>query len=269
MRLFFITTLALSKTFVVLAQNAQAAIQAPSTCEEQAKQAGLPTDGWEMTTVNKRSKTKKCCGDANGLTWIDRPAKLAKCCTKDHVWTFDNGDGPTRGGCCMVGSHMQDGKCIPDAPPPPPSCPVGTRLIDGQCIPLPQTCGNVHGGVKPSCTCMNYPVCGHGKYLGIKYGHCYILSFSDGQQLGTVRENTLYAKGGFFNGIPFKVCNSTTDCSLGKEVEMGESFYLQDQHGLYTDPKSTKGWVDNAYHMVAPIWVSPLMPTRPENSWAP
>jgi len=26
---------------------------------------------------------------------------------------------------------------------------------------------------------------------------------------------------------------------------MGESFYLRDQHGLYTDLRSTKGWIDN------------------------
>ncbi|KAG2054040.1 hypothetical protein BDR06DRAFT_955617, partial [Suillus hirtellus] len=97
--------------------------------------------------------------------------------------------------------------------------------------PCPQPCGNGHGGVEPSCRCTNYPVCGHGKYLGIKYGHCYILSFADGEQLGIDRDHTDYKKNGFFVDIPFKVCNSTTDCSRGKEVEMGQSFSLQDQHG--------------------------------------
>jgi hypothetical protein len=61
-----------------------------------------------------------------------------------------------------------------------------------------------------------------------------------------VRENTLYSKGGFFQDISFKVCKLTDDCSAGKTVEMGESFYLQDQQGRYNDPKGTKGWIDTA-----------------------
>ncbi|KAG1885947.1 hypothetical protein F4604DRAFT_1723754 [Suillus subluteus] len=146
---------------------------------------------------------------------------------------------------CPPGTFMYDGMCIQL---PNGICPIGTRMQDGQCVPLPQTCGNGHGSIEPSCACTNYPVCGHGKYLGIKHGHCYILSFSDGLQLGTVRENTMYVKGGFFDDIPFKVCKSTNNCSHGKEVEMNESFYLQDQHGWYTDSKSTKGWIDNAHN---------------------
>jgi hypothetical protein len=61
-----------------------------------------------------------------------------------------------------------------------------------------------------------------------------------------VRENTLYSKGGFFHDIPFKVCKATDDCARGKTVEMGESFYLEDQQGRYNDPKGTTGWIDNA-----------------------
>jgi hypothetical protein len=123
-------------------------------------------------------------------------------------------------------------------------------LVDGQCVPFHgpchQGCGNGNGCVDPSCTCANPPVCGHGKYLGIKYGHCYILSFSDGEQLGIDRDHTDYKKNGFFVDIPFKVCSSTTDCSRGKEVEMGQVFSLQDQHGLYKDLLSTKGWINDA-----------------------
>ncbi|KAG1774067.1 hypothetical protein EV702DRAFT_1128195 [Suillus placidus] len=356
MRLLLITTLALSQAIVVLSQYAEAAFQVPtysSTCEEQARQSGLPTDGWEIVYgdggqpkcrrvavqelgicrgveyIDADTKDKKCCQDVSGLTWIDRPAKLAKCCAKDHAWSFDNGDSPTRGGCCMIGLHMHNGRCIPSYTPPPPLhcppgtylindrcapiiaplprcppgtflqdgmcipipvpivscpvgtylindqcvpviprhcppatfmrdgmcipvpsgvCPIGTRMQDGQCVPLPQTCANGYGGVESSCACTNYPVCGHGKYLGIKYGHCYILSFSDGQQFSAVREKTMYVKGGFFDDIPFKVCKSTNDCSHGKEVEMDESFYLHHQHGLYTDLTSTRGWIDNAHN---------------------
>ncbi|KAG1858008.1 hypothetical protein DFJ58DRAFT_840484 [Suillus subalutaceus] len=255
------------------------------------KQVGLPTDGWEIvhdsdgqskcrrTEVKEichgveffdaDTKEKKCCQDVSGLTWIDKPAQLGKCCAKGHVWTHENGGGSKRGGCCPVGFHMNNGVCTPDTHSPPHlcqigthlidgkcvpgphnSCPIGTHLVDGQCVPFPgpypQTCSNGHGGVEPSCTCTNSPVCGHGKHLGIKYGHCYILSFADGQQLGLDRDHTDYKKNGFFVDIPFKVCKSTTDCARGKEVEMGEAFSLQDQHGLYKDLLSTKGWINDA-----------------------
>ncbi|KAG1837156.1 hypothetical protein DFJ58DRAFT_734507 [Suillus subalutaceus] len=326
MRLFFTTALALSQAFVVLSQHAEAAFHpvvascnghcqpGTSSCEEYAKKAGLPTDGWEIvhdsdgqprcrrTDIKEfcpgveffdaDTKEKKCCQDVSGLTWIDKPAQLGKCCAKGHVWTYENGAGSKRGGCCPVGFHMINGVCTPNTPPPPPSCPTGTHLVDGKCVPTtpqhlpcpagfhmyngvctpdipihnqcpigthlidgkcvpstgpyPHTCGNGNGGVEPSCTCTNSPVCGHGKHLGIKYGHCYILSFGDGEQLGLDRDHTDYKKNGFFVDIPFKVCKSTTDCARGKEVEKGEAFSLQDQHGLYKDLLSTKGWISNA-----------------------
>ncbi|KAH7917607.1 hypothetical protein BV22DRAFT_933570 [Leucogyrophana mollusca] len=103
-----------------------------------------------------------------------------------------------------------------------------------------------------SCTCASNPVCGKGDSLGIKYGHCYIISFSDGQQLGSVRESTQYQKGGFFTDIPFKVCASTSNCAPGGYVQRGQIFNLQDQHGRYDDPNATKGWIDdmlNGGHM--------------------
>ncbi|KAG1813253.1 uncharacterized protein BJ212DRAFT_1367515 [Suillus subaureus] len=164
MRLVLVITLALSQAFVVLSQHAEPAFQVPtysSTCEEQARQSGLPTDGWKivyedggqpkcrrMTVqeldichgveyIDADTKDKRCCQDVSGLTWIDRPAKLAKCCAKDHVWTFDNGDGPTRGGCCMVGLHMHNGNCVPPYTPRPPlHCPPGTYSIDDRCVPI-------------------------------------------------------------------------------------------------------------------------------------
>ncbi|KAG2037310.1 hypothetical protein BDR03DRAFT_383908 [Suillus americanus] len=322
MRLIVITALALSQAFVVLSQHAEAAFQVGSSCdgpcasacEEYARKAGLPTDGWEIVHdvdgqpkcrrsdvkeicpgvdyLDADTKEKKCCQDVSGLTWIDKHAQLGKCCAKGHVWTYENAGGSKHGGCCPVGFHMNHGMCTPDTHPPPhmcpagfhmynglcapdilpphhqcpigthlvdgkcipgsphQSCPAGTHLVDGQCVPLPghcpQTCGNGHGGVEPSCTCTNSPVCGHGKHLGIKYGHCYILSFADGEQLGLDRDHTDYKKNGFFVDIPFKVCKSTTDCSRGKEVEQGEAFSLQDQHGLYKDLLSTKGWINDA-----------------------
>ncbi|KAG2113378.1 hypothetical protein DEU56DRAFT_919708 [Suillus clintonianus] len=276
MRLFFIAALALSQAYVVFSQ--QAVLHASLTCGERAKQAGMSPDGWEevydsngikkcrrtavqeichgVEFIDPNTKEKGCCpDDTNVLTWIDKPAQIGKCCGKDHVWTPDSGSRSEPGGCCPVGHHMNNGRCVTDTPTAPSQqCPVGTHLVGSQCVPTvssvnpyPQTCGNGHGGVEPSCTCTNNPVCGHGKYLGIKYGHCYILSFSDGQQLGLNRDKPDYVKNGLFDDIPFKVCKSPTDCSSGEEVEMGQSFSLQDQHGLYDDVLGTKGWINNAF----------------------
>ncbi|KAG2113379.1 hypothetical protein DEU56DRAFT_191462 [Suillus clintonianus] len=233
MRLFFIAALALSHAYAVFSQQEE--LHATLTCEERAKQKGMPTDCWKevydddghkkcrridiqeicegVEFIDVDTKKKGCCpDDTNFLTWIDQPAHIGK--------------------CCPVGTHMVRGQCVPSVP---------------SVNPYPQTCGNGHGGVEPSCTCTNNPVCGHGKYLGIKYGHCYILSFSDGQQLGLNRDKPDYVKNGLFDDIPFKVCKSPTDCSSGEEVEMGQSFSLQDQHGLYDDVLGTKGWINNAF----------------------
>ncbi|OJA13602.1 hypothetical protein AZE42_02731 [Rhizopogon vesiculosus] len=273
MRFILVSTILLAQVFTVLSQQAQSPYQGAPSCEEYARQKGHPTDGWKVVLDSngqpkcRREDVKEicfgvdyidadtniygCCQDASGLTWINAPAKLAKCCATGHAWSYDKALGPAQGGCCTTGSIMQNGQCI-QQPPSRVDCPPGLYMQDGKCVPLtgpgPVHCGNGNGRVEPASPCTSYPICGRGKYLGIKYGHCYILSFGDGLQLGTTRENTLYVKGGFFNDIPFKVCNSTTDCSLGKTVEVGESFYLQDQQGRYNDPQGTKGWIDNAYN---------------------
>ncbi|OAX38014.1 hypothetical protein K503DRAFT_800785 [Rhizopogon vinicolor AM-OR11-026] len=276
MRLFLIS--ALSQVFTVLSQQAQAPYQGPQGslgCEDYARQKGMPTDGWKVIDdaghpkcsrgsqefchgveyIDIHNQNDMCCREpTEDVTWIDKIAKSAKCCTKNHVWIFDKGVDPTQGACCTAGSYLENGQCTPlsDLTPSRVDCPPGLYMQDDKCVPVtgpgPVQCGNGNGRVEPSSPCTSYPVCGRGKYLGIKYGHCYILSFSDGLQLGTTRDNNQYVKGGFFNDIPFKVCNSTTDCSLGKTVEMGESFYLQDQQGRYNDPQGTKGWIDNAYN---------------------
>ncbi|KAG1857552.1 hypothetical protein C8R48DRAFT_674550 [Suillus tomentosus] len=71
---------------------------------------------------------------------------------------------------CPVGTNLNNGQRIIIASPPP-RCPPGTFMHD---VSNP----HVHARIIR-------PV---DRYLGIK---CYILSFPDGQQLGTVRENTV------------------------------------------------------------------------------
>ncbi|KAJ8523327.1 hypothetical protein ONZ45_g164 [Pleurotus djamor] len=90
------------------------------------------------------------------------------------------------------------------------------------------------------------PVCGSNNDLGIRYGHCYILSFADGSQLGAQRDNPTYAKGGYLQDVPFKVCQTTSHCSQGVVPRNG-TFYLQDQVGRFDDPEGRLGWVDNGF----------------------
>ncbi|KAG2139598.1 uncharacterized protein EDB93DRAFT_1253011 [Suillus bovinus] len=212
MRLFVLTALALSQASVVLTQHAEHAFYPPY--EEHARQAG----------------------------YHPNPPHAP------YPPNLPNPHNPLN----PLNPHNPLNPLNPHNPLNPlnhhnPFNPLNLPPFPGPC---PRTCnngnGNGHGGVDPSCRCTNYPVCGHGKYLGIKYGHCYILSFSDGEQLGIDRDHTDYKKNGFFVDIPFKVCKSTTDCSRGKDVETGEFFSLQDQHGLYKDTTSTKGWINDA-----------------------
>ncbi|KAJ8587671.1 hypothetical protein M405DRAFT_821215 [Rhizopogon salebrosus TDB-379] len=122
-------------TLVSIALLAQALnVFSQQACEDHAKQAGLPTDGWKVEYddvgqlkcrrediefchgveyIDADTKVKGCCQDG-GLTWFNTPdGKLARCCAKDHVWTYDIGDGPSHGGCCFTGSMMHNGQCIP------------------------------------------------------------------------------------------------------------------------------------------------------------
>ncbi|OJA07827.1 hypothetical protein AZE42_10707 [Rhizopogon vesiculosus] len=162
MRFILLSTVLLAQAFTALSQQpAQFAYDAQSNCEERAKAAGMPTDGWKVVFDNGQLM-----------------------CRRESITQFPDGGGE--------------------------------RKYHNPCI--------------------NNPVCGSGKSLGI----------NDGQQLSTVRETPFYSKGGFFQDIPFKVCKSTDDCAPGKIVEMGDSFYLEDQQGRYNDPKATKGWINNA-----------------------
>jgi hypothetical protein len=79
--------------------------------------------------------------------------------------------------------------------------------------------------------------------LAVQYGHCYVLSFPDGREIGANRENNIYTPGGLFQDRPFRVCKSTNDCSLGDNVPYKGRFYLEDQIGMHNDQEGRMGWV--------------------------
>lgn len=48
-----------------------------------------------------------------------------------------------------------------------------------------------------SCSCPDEYVCANENDLGIRYGSCYTLSFSDGTTLGRNRDDYYYVKNGY------------------------------------------------------------------------
>jgi hypothetical protein len=79
--------------------------------------------------------------------------------------------------------------------------------------------------------------------LAVQYGHCYLLSFPDGREIGANRENNVYTAGGLFQDRPFRVCKSTNDCSSGGYIPYRGIFYLEDQIGMHNDHEGRMGWV--------------------------
>ncbi|KAJ8583557.1 hypothetical protein M405DRAFT_866921 [Rhizopogon salebrosus TDB-379] len=218
MRFILVSTVLLAQAISVLCQQHEFPHQDPLTCEERAKLQGLPTDGWKVVYEDgqpmcKRESVITFC---DGNKYIDADTNHEECCPDANSLTWINQH-----------ERLAKARVLMSIP-----TDYADRAFGNSAARLENT--------------YKMGICGSGKSLGIKYGHCYILSFGDGKQLSTVRENTLYSKGGFFHDIPFKVCKATDDCARGKTVEMGESFYLEDQQGRYNDPKGTTGWIDNA-----------------------
>ncbi|KDQ32897.1 hypothetical protein PLEOSDRAFT_164788 [Pleurotus ostreatus PC15] len=193
-------------------------------------------------------KVSNCCIAPRSITWFDQTAQIGECCSPGQTWT---GNQTTlEGGCCDGGQNWSQDKasglggcCAPSlvfvgdrATKTGGCCTAGMSWLNGKCAQPPP---------RPTCQDLADPVCGDTDDLGIQYGHCYILKFPDGTQLGSNHDGPAYAKDGFFKDIPFKVCRSTTDCALGEAVPTDGQFLLQDQMGRPENAKGTIGWVDN------------------------
>lgn len=168
---------------------------------------------------------------------------MHQCCAEGHQWVGDAASGA--GGCCPTGYTWNGGKCQAPTPPPVPAPKV--PATPGDCVTQCPT--------ENDAACGGSPVCGNAQNLGIEYGHCYILSFSDGTQFGAQRDGAnSYAKGGYFQDIPFAVCKSTADCSSAGPVPHDGTFCLVDQVGRYGDPTSKLGWVGSAVDGAHMAW---------------
>jgi len=220
------------------------------SCEFYARKLGSPLEGWKLVSDTSSpscfrepvdlncmgeqyydpvTRIPSCCDPSGNVVWADKGAKLGYCCAAMHEWTGDLSTG--EGGCCLTGFHMVDGRCE--------SSPVSVEKEEAN----GQSCG-CHSKSEPSSLGDEIaPLPTLGVDLAIQYGHCYVLSFPDGREVGSNRENNIYTPGGLFQDRPFRVCKSTKDCSLGDSIPHEGRFYLEDQIGMHNDQAGTTGWI--------------------------
>ncbi|KAF4607801.1 hypothetical protein EYR40_000136 [Pleurotus pulmonarius] len=223
-------TLAMAFTARVLLAFVLAAVTANAAVDKaQGVAIGHSKDAAQACFGDATPFLLPCCSP--GQSWSGNQTTLVGgCCDKGQGWSQDKASG--LGGCCapsmvFVGDKAtKTGGC----------CTAGMIWLNGKCAPPPP---------RPTCKDLADPVCGDDDDLGIQYGHCYILKFTDGTQLGADHAAPTYSKDGFFKDIPFKVCRSVNDCSLGEAVPSDGTFVLQDQMGRPEDPTGAVGWVDN------------------------
>ncbi|THU90592.1 hypothetical protein K435DRAFT_781176 [Dendrothele bispora CBS 962.96] len=196
----------------------------------------------------EETRSPRCCQEGGTVTWQDQAAKIGFCCAPGHEWTGDISSG--EGGCCPIGMLMIEGMCVDGDSPEAQKAKSKSEGGSG--------CGCHHhpsndGGEEPLMPATH----GHAEIsdeeemdfenngivdMKIRYGQCYrLVTVPSGKEIGSNRENTIYTPGGLFQGIPFRVCRSTRDCSGGNDPEADvvlsskSLFYLQDQMGRYND----------------------------------
>ncbi|KAJ8502523.1 hypothetical protein ONZ45_g11676 [Pleurotus djamor] len=246
----FVSASLITLVFAVVAHAAGDKAHTKATAETKA--VGDVCFGEGNTPFFQPNETvESCCPPPFGITWFDETKRIGECCPAGQKWSGDQ--ATVVGGCCSTGqSWSQDkasglgGCCAPGfsfkgdkASKTGDCCAAGLVWLNGKCAQPPP---------RPTCKDLADPVCASDTDLGIKYGHCYVLKFSDGTQLGGDHDSPTYSKNGFFRDIPFKVCKTTTDCSLGDAVPTDGSWFLQDQMGRPQDTAGTVGWVDNGFN---------------------
>ncbi|KAJ8468938.1 hypothetical protein ONZ45_g17059 [Pleurotus djamor] len=184
--------------------------------------------------IRPGATTASCCVAPAKVTWFNEAKQIGECCSSGQSWSEDKSSG--LGACCASGLHFKGDKASNTGG----CCAPGLTWLNGACAAKPPA--------RPTCKALAEPVCASDHDLGIKYGHCYILKFTDGTQLGADHDVNSYSKNGFFRDIPFKVCKSTTDCSVGDAVPTDGSWYLQDQVGRPRDAAGTLGWIDHGFN---------------------
>ena len=126
----------------------------------------------------------------------------------------------------------------------------------------------------PCPSCGNGNVCSYYGNLGIRYGHCYTMKDTSGQEIrrddGGASEGALLSKYTQADkevtgprGLVFRICNSTTNCNqkLDQYVPEGGYWFQLDEQGYRYEADPQPGWMVflvNTYNMV--VSPSPTIP---------
>ncbi|KAJ8523374.1 hypothetical protein ONZ45_g159 [Pleurotus djamor] len=190
------------------------------------------TPFFQPVMLDLNETVESCCPPPLGITWFDEAKRIGECCPPGQKWSGDQ--ATVVGGCCATEKAWSQDK---------------VSGLGGCCAPGLSFKGD-KASKKGDCCAADLadPVCASDTDLGIKYGHCYVIKFADGGELGSDLGAPTYSKGGYFRHIPFKVCKTTTDCSLGDVVPTDGSWFLQDQIGRPQDTAGTVGWIDNGFN---------------------
>lgn len=211
------------------------------------KKGACCPDGWTWSGSECVDPNAKPVCDT-GMEWDEALKKCRHCHTHDPKCDtgYEPGPGgkcvPVHGGPCPAGQQpTKDGvHCEPiPSTPPRPDCPAGSTP---GCVP-------VNGVVEPTCaTCQSKTICPGPNDIGIEYGKCYVLHYSDGRQLGRARDaGGQYERDGFYKDLPFKVCDDKFDCSKQGPVGQKAPFTLQDMFGYQDWSDGRKGWISTGF----------------------
>ncbi|KAK7436894.1 hypothetical protein VKT23_018914 [Stygiomarasmius scandens] len=173
--------------------------------------------GVQRDYIDAETGQSRCCGTAKKLVILEKRSRRGICCEANQI---------AQGNNCVNPNHSDDNHHNGNGPTDNGSC------SNGRGCPR-----------QPSGACALRAACGNSTHIGLEYGHCYNLVFSDGHQLGRGRFGATneYIQDGYVQNIPFKVCKSTTDCGTGS-VQNDDNFFLQDLLGSPDDPNALPGW---------------------------
>ncbi|KAF3936744.1 hypothetical protein ABW19_dt0201901 [Dactylella cylindrospora] len=179
---------------------------------------------------NDEASLGQCCAAGQTLS-VNVEVKQGACCGAGHSFFYDA--VVQKGICCPSDSEgYSNGECQPWKGPPVPPTP--------DCHEKPQ-------GFYPCDDCHGVEVCPNSISMGMQYGRCY--QFTDPKRGTLGRYLNEYQMGGIMQGVHFKLCKSTTDCSIGEELKAGQSFYLQDMIGDVNDVLGKPAWMNTAANL--------------------
>lgn len=212
-------------------------------------------EAFEVASWSHELQRGACCPPGHDLKPSTTGAgEESACCPSDNTW-----DGYQ---CVQPHCQSQSYNAYPPARqhahsppaaykhaliPPLTDQQYGQAMVGGG---APTGCNNCskgpdENGVAPGSSGFRPGTDMQGKTtLGIEYGKCYVLYFSDGRQIGRLcEEGGAYTTDKpFFTDLPFKVCSADLDCSKSGPVRIHDAWALNDLFGHQDWNDGKKGW---------------------------